>query len=51
VAAAARKAFSELKKGRSIIMVSQDWKIMIEAKSVEGFMKKLLQILEEAGLM
>jgi hypothetical protein len=44
------KAFSELKKGMSVIMANQDWKVMMEAESVEVFMKKLLQVLEEAGL-
>jgi hypothetical protein len=31
-------------------MANQDWKVMMEAESVEVFMKKLLQVLEEAGL-
>ena len=49
--AATRKAFSELKRGRKVIMASQDWKITIKANSVEDFRERLLQISKEAGLM
>jgi len=51
VLAATKKVVSELRRGRSIALVSVDGSIRVEAKDLKEFTERLIQLLKQYGLL
>jgi len=51
VLAATKKVVSELRRGRGVTLISADGSIRVEARTLKEFTDKLMQLLEQHGLL
>ena len=51
VLAATKKVVGELRRGRGVTLISVDGSIRVEARTLKEFTDKLMQLLEQHGLL